>query len=124
MKFIRTFSEKNPLRNREMRKFSSVRDPLCANLGAPQASNHRLEQNYGGECQPISSAYSDISCRVHKWSLKGDIETVFARPKKQKKNETLTDFRRKIDENFGLCLFYFSHFSTKERNICLFMFVR
>ena len=39
------------------------------------------------------------------------------------KKGTLTDFRRKNDENFGFCLFYLGHFSTKERNICLFLFL-
>ena len=47
---------------------------------------------------------------------------IFDPPKKQKKGK-LTDFRRKNDENFGFCLFYLGHFSTKERNICLFVFV-
>ena len=42
--------------------------------------------------------------------------TVFARLKKQIKG-TLTDFRRKNDENFGLCLFYFCHFFKKDRSI-------
>ena len=36
---------------------------------------------------------------------------------RKSKKGTLTDFRIKNDENFGLCLFYFSHFSTKEGNI-------
>ena len=67
-------------------------------------------------------------CLLKRWALfctlflKGPFSTVFARPKRKNKG-TLTDFRSKNDENFGFCLFYFGHFSTKERNICLFLFV-
>ena len=44
--------------------------------------------------------------------------TIFASPKKEKR--TLTDFRRKTDKNFGF--FLLGHFSTKQRNFCLFLF--
>ena len=42
---------------------------------------------------------------------------------RKSKKGTLTDFRRKNYENFGLCLFYLGHFSAKERNICLLLIV-
>ena len=45
------------------------------------------------------------------------------RAKKNGFQKTLTDFKRKNDENFGFCLFYLGHFSTKERNICLFLVI-
>ena len=56
------------------------------------------------------------------YKVEGPFCTVSAPPRKQKIG-TLTDFRRKNDGNFGLCLFYLGYFSTKERNICLFLFV-
>ena len=32
-------------------------------------------------------------------------------------------FQKRNDENFGFCIFCLGHFSTKDRNICLFLVV-